>query len=257
MSEFLKTCLIVCPLVFLATFVDAVAGGGGLISIPAYLLAGLPTHTALGTNKVVNGVGTGVAAWRYFKSGKMQLRVAAISAVSALAGSAAGTRIALLIPADTLRTMLLVLLPAVAVFLTVKKDFGREDRLPARTLSPGKTVWISVLIGFAIGGYDGLFGPGTGTFMIMAFTLCLGMDLLTASGCAKVGNLASNAASAAVYIASGHVDWQLAAPAVCCSILGGALGARFAIRGGAKRVRWMIFVVLGLLFLKIAYELLQ
>ncbi|MGM9662233.1 MAG: sulfite exporter TauE/SafE family protein [Oscillospiraceae bacterium] len=256
MDEFLRTCLIVCPLVFLAAFVDAVAGGGGLISIPAYLLAGVPTHMALGTNKVVNGVGTGCAAWKYFRSGRIRLTVAVTAAVTALAGSALGTKLALRLPAALLQRLLLAILPAVALFLALKKDFGREDRRREEPLSRGRTVALSAAVGFLIGGYDGLFGPGTGTFMIMAFTLLLGLDLLTASGCAKVGNLASNVASALVYISSGNVYWRLCVPAVCCSVLGGVLGARFAVRGGAARVRWMIFVVLGLLFIKLLWELL-
>lgn len=254
MPDFVQACLIVCPLIFLATFVDAVAGGGGLISIPAYLLAGLPTHTALGTNKVVNGIGTGFAAWKYFKGGKVKLLVASVAAVSALAGSALGTDLALHIEASLLQKLLLAILPAVAIFLAIKKDFGQENG-EEKQLSRTRTIFLSVLVGVVIGGYDGLFGPGTGTFMIMAFTMLMGMDLLTASGCAKVGNLASNVASALVYIMSGNVWWELCIPAVCCSVLGANLGARFAMKGGAKRVRWMIFVVLGILFIKIAWEL--
>lgn len=252
MPDFALTCLVVCPLVFLAAFVDAVAGGGGLISIPAYLLAGVPTHLALGTNKVVNGIGTACASWKYFRGGKVRLAVAIPAAIGALIGAALGAELALHLPAELLQRLLLMLLPVVAVFLALRRDFGRGEE---KDLSRRRTVLYSLAIGFGIGAYDGLFGPGTGTFMIMAFTLTLGLDLLTASGCAKLGNLASNVASAAVYIASGSVYWRLAAVAACCSILGAVLGARFAIRGGAKRVRWMIFAVLGLLFVKIGWEL--
>lgn len=251
--EFLRTCLIVCPLIFLATFIDSVAGGGGLISIPAYLLAGLPTHRALGTNKFVNGVGTGFAAWQYFRGGKIKLKIAAITAVMALVGSSFGTMLALHIAEDTLKKLLLAILPAVALFLSFRKDFGEKPL--EKELSREKTFLYAGLIGFVIGGYDGLFGPGTGTFMIMAFTGLLGLDLLTASGSAKLGNLASNVASAVVYIANGEIDWLLCIPTLCCSLLGAGLGARFAMKGGAKRVRWMIFVVLGILFIKVAYEL--
>jgi uncharacterized membrane protein YfcA len=113
----------------------------------------------------------------------------------------------------------------------------------------------SLLIGLVIGVYDGLIGPGTGTFLIMAFTLVLGMDLLTASGCAKVANLASNVASAAVWIMGGQVMWKLVLPATCCCVLGNWCGARYAIRGGSGKVRGMIFVVLGLLFAKLIYEM--
>ena len=113
-----------------------------------------------------------------------------------------------------------------------------------------------MVIGVVTGMYDGMIGPGTGTFMIMAFTLVLGMDLLMASGCAKVANLASNIASAVVWIIGGKVMWTLVLPAVVCSILGSICGTRFAIRGGSQKVRGMIFVVLGLLFAKMIWELL-
>ena len=108
----------------------------------------------------------------------------------------------------------------------------------------------------APGFWDGLIGPGTGTFMIMAFTMALSMDLLTASGCAKIANLCSNVASAVLFIFSGKVWWLLALPAAACNMLGAYCGARYAMKGGSKRVRGMIFVVLGLLFIKMGYELL-
>lgn len=256
MEGLFRLYLIVCPLIFLGGFVDSVAGGGGLITLPAYLMAGLPAHVAMGTNKVVNAFGTGTAAVRYLKSGKVHLRIAAIAAAAALAGSAAGTRIALLIPEDILKLWMLVALPVVAAVLAVKKDFGTERPAPARPYGRRYETAASGLIGLVIGCYDGLVGPGTGTFLIMAFTLFLSMDLITASGCAKIGNLASNVASAVVFLLNGKVLWALAIPAALCNALGGYLGARYAIRGGSGKVRGMIFLVLGLMFLKILWDLL-
>ena len=142
-----------------------------------------------------------------------------------------------------------------AIVVAVKKDFGT---VPAagRTWTAWQEHGLSVLIGLLIGIYDGLLGPGTGTFMIMGFTLVLGTDLLTASGCAKIANLASNVASAVVWIAAGKVLWRLVGPAVVFVVLGNLAGSRYAIRGGSKRVRGMIFVVLGLLFVKMIWEVL-
>ena len=256
MDELIRLYLIVCPLIFLGGFVDSVAGGGGLITLPAYLMAGLPTHMAMGTNKVVNAIGTGTAALRYLKSGKVRVRIAVISAAGALAGSAIGTRIALLIPEDILKILMLVALPVVAVVLTVKKDFGREDSTPAKAYSSRYEAAAAALIGLLIGCYDGLVGPGTGTFMIMAFTVALSMDLITASGCAKIGNLASNVASAVIFILNGKVFWALAVPAALCNAIGGYCGARYAIRGGSGKIRGMIFLVLGLMFVKMLWDLL-
>ncbi len=248
--------LIVLPLVFLGGFVDSVAGGGGLVTLPAYLMAGIPAHLAMGTNKVVNGVGTATASLRYFRGGRVRLRPALISGVGALAGAAVGTRIALLIPEDALKLMMLVALPCAAVLLVLKKDFGKDTAVAAREFTPRQEAVRSGLIGLLLGCYDGLIGPGTGTFMIMAFTMALSMDLLTSSGCAKVANLASNVASAVLFIFSGKVWWLLALPAAVCNALGAFCGARYAMRGGSEKVRGMIFVVLGLLFIKMLFELL-
>lgn len=254
MNEFLQTLLIVCPLVFLGGFVDSVAGGGGLITLPAYLMAGLGAHFAMGTNKVVNACGTMIASLRYFKGGKVSVPPALIAGAGALVGSYLGSNLALHIPEDTLKMCMLVALPVVAVVLMFKKDFGKEDG-ETKTYGTRRMAVASALIGFLIGGYDGLVGPGTGTFMIMAFTAALGMDLLTASGCSKVANLASNLSSAVLFAASGKVMWALAVPAALCNVLGALCGARYAMRGGSKKVRGMIFVVLGLLFVKVITEL--
>jgi putative membrane protein len=152
--------------------------------------------------------------------------------------------------------MMLVALPCAAILLMLKKDFGKENDAPAREYTPQQELTRAALIGLGLGCYDGLIGPGTGTFMIMAFTMALSMDLLTASGCAKIANLCSNVASAVLFIFSGKVWWLLALPAAACNMLGAYCGARYAMRGGSKRVRGMIFVVLGLLFIKMGYELL-
>ena len=248
--------IVVLPLIFLGGFVDSVAGGGGLITLPAYLMAGIPAHLAAGTNKVVNGCGTLTATTKYFRSGKIQLRPAIVAAVAALIGSALGTRIALLIPEDILKIIMLVALPCAAILLLLKKDFGKDSDAPAREYTSQQELVRAALIGLGLGCYDGLVGPGTGTFMIMAFTMALSMDLLTASGCAKLANLCSNVASAVLFILSGKVWWMLALPAAVCNAFGAFCGARYAMKGGSKRVRGMIFVVLALLFIKMGYELL-
>lgn len=252
----LRAYFILCPLLFLAGFVDAVAGGGGLISLPAYLLVGIPVHMAAGTNKVVNGIGTGAATISYLRSGKVRVRAALWAALGALIGAFFGVRLALLLSEALLQGCILAVLPIVAVILAVNKDFASQDGRK-QTGAPPREAALSLLIGIGIGLYDGMIGPGTGTFMIMAFTLILGIDLLTASGCAKVANLASNVTSAVVWMVSGKVLWQVVAPGAACSILGNWCGSRYAIRGGSQRVRGMIFVVLGLLFAKMAYDLLH
>ena len=251
------TYLIVLPLVLLGGFVDSVAGGGGLITMPAYLMAGIPAHLAMGTNKIVNGTGLIASTVKYFRNGKILLRPAVTAAVCALIGSAVGTELAALISEKALETIMLVALPCVAIFLSVKKDFGKDIPAEERPVyTPRQELMRSALVGLVFGCYDGLIGPGTGTFMILGFTALLSLDLITAGGCAKAGNLASCAASAAVWVLHGQVLWALALPALLCSLLGNYLGARYAIHGSSKKIRNVMFVVLGLLFVKMLYELL-
>ena len=246
-----KMALIVAVGVFLASFMDAIAGGGGIISVPTYLLAGVPMHMALGTNKVSSGIGTAVSTARFIKNGYIDWKLGIPSVALALVGSFAGTSIQLMIDEVYLQYLLLIVLPVVA-FVVLQRQFP-EERGEIDRRKQCAIVWLA---SFVVGAYDGFYGPGTGTFMIMAFTMALSMDLLTASGCAKIANLCSNVASAVLFIFSGKVWWLLALPAAACNMLGAYCGARYAMKGGSKRVRGMIFVVLGLLFIKMGYELL-
>lgn len=256
MNELVKMLLIICPLIFTAGFVDAVAGGGGLISLPAYMLAGLPTHQAAGCNKFSASLGTIVATTNYIKSGKVKLRIAIFAAIGAIVGSSLGTYLALIISDQLLKGIMMVAIPVVAIFLMTQKNLGNEKivkDLKERSLLNENI--ISVSIGLVIGCYDGLIGPGTGTFLMIAFSLILGIDLVTSSGCAKVANLASNITSVIIYIIGGKVLFILAIPAAACSMLGGHLGSRFAIKGGSQKVRYIMFLVIALLFLKTAFDL--
>lgn len=246
--------LIICPLVFLAGFVDSIAGGGGLIALPAYLLAGLPVHYALGTNKTAMSFGTFTASVKYIRAGQVDLRVGVLSALSSFLGSVGGSSLSLLIPDRVLKLIMLGVLPLVALFLLLRKDFG-TSAAPEKALTPRRIVASSIAAGLVIGCYDGLIGPGTGTFLILAFSALLGFDLLKSSGCAKLANLASNLASMLVFSLNGKVLPALALPAAIFAIMGNYLGARLALRGGSRYVRYTIFLVVGLLFVKMAAEL--
>ena len=247
--------LLICPLVFLGGFVDSVAGGGGLITLPTYFLAGIPTHIAAGTNKVVNGIGTATASVRYLKSGKVDLSIALPAAAGALAGSAAGARLALLLSDALLKGLMLVALPLVAVFLMVKKDFGLETG-DGPVVPPLRKLALSLLIGFFIGGYDGLVGPGTGTFLMLVFIRLAKMDTRTAAGGVKVVNFSSHVGSLFTAWQAGFVLFGVGALAAVVSILGHYLGAGLAIKNGSKIVRPAVILVLVLLTVKIISELL-
>lgn len=254
MSEVLHICLIACPLVFIAGFVDSVAGGGGIISIPAYLIAGMPTYLALGTNKLVACMGTALSSVKYFRSGRVVVKIAALAAIGSLCGSFIGTNLALLIPERILRLVVLVALPVVAIFLIRRREFGRDES-QRKVMEPAKETVLALGSGVTIGLYDGLVGPGTGTFFILIFTGIFGLDLLTSSGCAKISNLASNLMSVIIYLINGKIWFAVAIPAIACCMLGNYAGARYAIKGGSGNVRKIMFVVLILLFVKIGLEL--
>ena len=253
LQELLPIWAIVCPLVFLAGLIDSVAGGGGLISLPAYLIAGLPAPLALGTNKCGNAFGTFLSTGRFLKRGDVHIPSAAAGAVGALAGAWVGARLNLIMPEQMLYYVMLAVVPVMAVFLLLKRDFGQEDR--SGELSRGQLMAMAAGIGLIIGGYDGFFGPGAGTFLMLAFTGLCRFDLLTASGNTKVANSASNLASLVTFAIAGKVMWAVGIPAALCGIAGNYLGSSLALKGGAKVIRPMFFVVLSLLLARLIYGL--
>ncbi len=246
-----ETFLIVCPLVFLAGFIDSIAGGGGLISLPAYLISGLPAHLASGTNKMSAMFGTTLSTAKYAKEKKVNWRAAVPAVCGALPGAAIGARLQLLVPERIIYIFMMCMIPVVAVVTLLRKDKMEED-LPEKKIN----LFVSTLIGLVIGIYDGFFGPGTGTFLMMAFSMFCGLTLVMASGSAKVVNLASNLASMVTFLFAGNILYLLALPAAACSMLGNYLGARLAVKKGAKAIRPMFYVVLTLLMLTVLYRFL-
>ena len=249
----LGTYLLVCPLVFLAGLIDSVAGGGGLISIPAYLAAGLPAHLAAGTNKLSAMIGTGAATVRFFQGGRIRLGCALSAAALALPGSYLGTLALNRIDETTVVRMMLVVIPLVAAVLVLRRgSLRRRVDVPERLLIP-----VCALIGLVIGFYDGLVGPGPGTFLILALSFFANMDAVTASGSAKGVNLASNVASVTTQIFAGNVLFALGLPAALFGLAGNMTGAQLALRGGEKIVRRMLLVVLALLLVNMAMKLIN
>ncbi len=232
-----------------AGFVDSAAGGGGLISLPAYLFAGLPVHYTYGTNKFSAACGTTFATAQFFRKGAMNVKVGILAAAGSFAGSALGSYIVLLLSDTTLRTMMFTILPIAAVLILWRRKLPDENRDDG-TMNLKKAA-LALAIGLGIGLYDGVFGPGTGTFAIIAFTTLMGFDLRTAGGNAKVLNLASNYASLVTYLSSGLVVFSVGIPCAISGILGNLLGSHFALKNGAKFIRPMMLVVLVLLLGKL------
>ena len=238
--------------VFLAGFVDSAAGGGGLISLPAYLFVGLPPHTAIGCNKFSSACGTTLSAARFFKNGAVDWQVAAISAVCSFVASYLGIRIALMINQETLKTVLVIVLPIVAVLLLFKRNFGAENQ--SADIPKKKAFILAACAGLVIGFYDGLIGPGTGTIAIIVFSVGMKYDLKTASGNAKVMNLASNYASLIAVITGNKVIYSNAIPAAVFGIIGNYIGAGFAIKKGTVFIKPLMICVIVLLFGKLFYD---
>ena len=252
--SYLQQTAIICPLVFVASMVDAVAGGGGLISLPAYFLAGLPAHVCLGCNKFSSCSGMLFSAGRFLRSGNIHLKTAAFAAAAALSGSFLGARLALLLNDRALRIAMLVLLPVAAVFLFLS---GRSNADESSYLSipRGRALFLATVIGFTVGAYDGFFGPGSGTLMILAFTAILRFDMKTACGNTKAVSLASNLAALVTFVAAGTVQYSLAVPAAAFSIAGHWIGSGLAIKKGAKFIRPVMILVLVFLFSKLVFDM--
>jgi len=238
--------------VFLAGFVDSAAGGGGLISLPAYLFVGLPPHTAIGCNKFSAACGTTLSAARFFKNGAVDWQVAVVSAVCSFISSYIGIRIALMINQETLKTVLVIVLPIVAVLLLFKRNFGTENQ--SAEIPKKKAFILAACTGLLIGFYDGLIGPGTGTIAIIVFSAWMKYDLKTASGNAKVMNLASNYASLIAVITGNKVIYSIAIPAAVFGIIGNYIGAGFAIKKGTVFIKPLMICVIVLLFGKLFYD---
>lgn len=237
--------------VFCASFVDAIGGGGGIISVPVYLLAGLPTHYALGTNKLSSGLGTVASTYRYLRSGFVDWVLAVPSVVFALVGSHLGTKLQIALDERYLKYLLLIVLPVVAFVMLRQKKFPEEKGLIDPWLQRA-IVWGA---SFIVGAYDGFYGPGTGTFLLLIFCNFAKMDLRTASGNVKVVNLSSNVGALATSLMAGKVLVPVGLIAAAFSIAGHYLGAGLTIKNGAKIVRPVIFIVLALLAVKVILEL--
>ena len=248
----LRMVLIVVVGVFLASFVDGVAGGGGIISVPTYFLAGLPAHLALGTNKLSSCIGTTVSTARFIRGGYVDWKLGVPSILLALVGAHLGTRLQLALDERYLQWLLILVLPLVALVVLRQKKLPEEPG----EIDRGRQAAIVWGASFVVGAYDGFYGPGTGTFLILIFCQLGKMDLRTASGNVKLVNLASNIGALATSLMSGKVFIVLGLIGTAGSIAGHWLGAGLAIKDGSKIVRPIILLVLALLAVKVVSELL-
>jgi len=246
-----KMVLIVAAGVFLASFVDGVAGGGGIISVPTYFLAGLPAHLALGTNKFSSAIGTAVSAWRFIRGGYVNWRLGIPSILLALLGGHLGTRLQLALDERYLKWLLLIVLPLVALVVLRQRTLPEEPG----EIDGKKQAAIVLGASLIVGAYDGFYGPGTGTFLLLIFCTLGKMDVRTAAGNVKLVNLASNIGAVVTSLMNGKVFVVLGLIGAVFSVAGHYLGAGLAIKDGSRIVRPVVLAVLALLAVKVIAEL--
>lgn len=223
---------------FIAGFIDSIAGGGGLVTVPALLIAGVPPVTALGTNKLQGLFGSGSATIAYAAKGHVDLRRQLPSALLSFAGALFGALLATVLPTAVLSTLLPVLLIAIALYFGLKPDLGDIDR--AERLSP---FWFMAGIVPVIGFYDGVFGPGTGSFFMLAFVGLAGYGVLKATAHTKLLNFASNVGGFAGFVLAGAVLWKVGLMMGAAQFVGARIGASLAMKLGARLVRPLLVVV--------------
>lgn len=251
--------LLLCAVAFVAGVIDAIAGGGGLLTVPSLLLVTGTPRLALGTNKGQSVFGAFASLLSYHRAGRVHRDRALPSFLAALAGSLLGVRLVLTLRPELLRPVVLGLLVAVAIFFAVRSGRARTTNLdaprPSWTIARVHPVLTAAAIGLVMGTYDGFFGPGTGAFLIVLFTTIFGDDLVQATANAKVANFASNLGAVVSFAVAGAIDFRLALPMAVAQALGGIVGARAALRGGERLIRAGVVVVTVALAARIAWQM--
>ncbi|MDA8138026.1 MAG: TSUP family transporter [Desulfobacteraceae bacterium] len=230
---------------FVAGFVDAVAGGGGLILMPSLLVAGIPPQMVLGTNKFAGMSGTATALINFSRNKKVIWKIAFVGLLFSLVGSVLGTRAILYFNQATTATIIVYLLPVAAVITFVPKKQLKTSSAEISNLNLYLHIPVTCLV---IGFYDGFFGPGTGTFLIFAFYILMGLHLINASAVAKVFNLASNVGSFFTFLLAHKVLFSVGIPIALANITGGYIGSKLAIQKGQGFIKAFLVIVFVILF---------
>lgn len=245
--------LFLCAAGFLAAFVDSIAGGGGLISLPALLAAGVPPHLSLGTNKFASTCASFTSTLKFAKSGKILFPLVRWQIPCTALGAALGVHTVLRLEAWILQTLIAVLVFGVALYTVFRKDFGKEDRFAGLTKG---TVAIGMLFAFLLGFYDGFFGPGTGSFLIFLFIRVFGFDFAAAAGNAKILNFTSNVISLILFAIGGSIRVAAGLPMALFMIAGAWVGTHVAVRNGSRVIK-PIFVTIALALMgKLVWQML-
>lgn len=244
--------LIISLAYFLGGIVDAVCGGGGLITLPVLFATGVPAHIAVGTNQMSMFPGVATSVVKFYKSGKIDVKNAIYAAPFGLAGGFVGAKLNLLISEWYLQVILLVLIPVLAVFSVLKPDTGSENR--SYENSRRRMILLSAVIGFTVGTYHAFYGPASGMFYMLAFAVFLKYDLVTANGNTRFVTMFVSIVSSVTYALSVCVRWMYILFTIPAYALGNYIGASLAISKGARFVRPVYYVILSLLFIKLVKD---
>ncbi|MBL6991447.1 MAG: TSUP family transporter [Bacteriovoracaceae bacterium] len=235
-----------------AGFVDSIAGGGGLITVPTYIILGVPDHLILGTNKCVSTSGGTMAIYRYLKNGAVNLKVMIFGVIAAVVGSFFGAYLSRFLDNKKMVYLLILVVPVVLVLNYYKKKLLLKS---TKDLSFKTMTRRCLAIGLIIGCYDGFFGPGTGTFLIIAMVFALHMGIVDASPNARIVNFSSNIAAFIYFLIKGLIAWKIAAVAIIASLVGNYLGSGVVLKGNHKVVTLVFELVLVVLLFKAIYDL--
>lgn len=236
---------------FFAAFIDAIAGGGGLISLPAFLASGLPAHVALGTNKVAACCSTIASSAKFAQSGKINWALMKKLAGFSFVGAVLGVKTVVMIDSKYLYPIAIVLLLMVLAYTLHNKNLGEENRFEGLT---NENVKWGMIMAFALGFYDGFFGPGTGSFLIFALIRIFKIDFTNASGNAKILNLASNVASVIMFVSMGKANFLYAFSMAAIMVVGAIIGAKMAVTKGTKFIKPMFLIVTTIVLSKMIAE---
>lgn len=245
----LSTFLIVCPLLFLSGLLDAASGGGGLISLPAYMIAGLPPHAAIATNKLSAVCANSLAAGRFFKNGLINLKLALPSVIASIIGSAIGTYFSMLVSEKVITMVTIAILP-ICAFLVLNKNLFNDNGSDVIHLSP-RLYLVCTTAAFGVGMFDGFYGPGSATFMMIAFTVFAQISVKNANAQAKIISVASGITSLLIFLVNGEVVLSVGIAAAISSMLGSYVGAGLVMKNGSRIVKPCILLVLVLLACKL------
>lgn len=235
--------IFVCIAGFVASFVDSIAGGGGLISVPAYLLIGLPPTMVNGTNKFSATCGSLTSSIKFIKSKKADFKILKIALPFTIIGAIIGVNTALSIPENFLKTIITVMIIFIGIYTYFSKNLGLKDSFKGYA---SKNMILACLLALAIGFYDGFFGPGTGTFLTFGIIAIFGFDFTKASANARVLNFTSNIVSLILYAINGRILYQYGIPVAIFAVIGAKFGTQFALKNGAKFIK-PIFIIISFL----------